>query len=38
MMFDTLVCGLSDDQDENDEGYEILHGSKTVCEEILRKT
>merc|ERR1719228_1706472 len=37
-MFDTLVCGLSDDHVDDDEGFEIFRGSKSVCDEILRKT
>jgi hypothetical protein len=37
MMFDTLVCGLSDDQTENEEEFEIFRGSKPVCDEVLKK-
>mgnify|MGYP007123599332 CR=1 FL=1 len=37
-MFDTLVCGLTDDQVEDEEGFEIFRGSKSICDEVLQKT
>ena len=39
MMFDTLVCPLSSDQEEEDckDSFEIFKGStKSLCEEVLQ--
>jgi len=39
MMFDTLVSSLSDDGDDFiDDNFEIFKGSKSACEDILKKT
>jgi len=39
MMFDTLVCGFSDDQGEDvKDSFEIFKGSKSLCDEVLTKT
>ena len=38
MMFDTLVCGLEEEQPELAEEFEIFRGSKPVPDEIFRKT
>jgi len=38
-MFDTLVSGFSDDQEEDvKDSFEIFKGSKSLCDEVLRKT
>ena len=41
MMFDTLVCGLEEEEGEQPEfgeEFEIFRGSKPVADEIFRKT
>ena len=39
MMFDTLVSGMSDDQgDDVRDSFEIFRGSKSLCDEVLKKT
>lgn len=39
MMFDTLVCGFSDDQGEDvKDSFEIFKGSKSLCDEVLKKS
>ena len=38
MMFDTLVCGLEEEEPEVGEEFEIFRGSKPVADEIFRKT
>ena len=40
MMFDTLVCGLEEEEEQSEFGeeFEIFRGSKPVAEEIFRKT
>jgi len=38
-MFDTLVSGFSDDQEEDvKDSFEIFKGSKSLCDEVLMKT
>jgi len=38
-MFDTLVCGFSDDQGEDvRDSFEIFKGSQSLCAEVLKKT
>ena len=38
-MFDTLVCGFSDDhEDDVRDSFEIFKGSKSLCDEVLKKT
>ena len=38
MMFDTLVCGLEEEELEVGEEFEIFRGSKPVENQIFRKT
>ena len=40
MMFDTLVCGLGEEEEEPEfaEEFEIFRGSKPALDEIFRKT
>merc|ERR1719474_2002245 len=38
-MFDSLICGFSDDhEDDVRDSFEIFKGSKSLCDEVLKKT